>query len=31
MKEIYRSVVLNLLSQSLDERLMGLVWGAALD
>jgi hypothetical protein len=31
MKEIYRSVVLNLLSQSLGERLIGLVWGAALD
>jgi hypothetical protein len=31
VKEVYKRVVLNLLSQGLDERLMGLVWGASLD
>jgi hypothetical protein len=31
VKEVYKRVVLNLLSQGFDERLMGLVWGASLD
>jgi hypothetical protein len=31
VREVYKRVVLNLLSQGFDERLMGLVWGASLD